>query len=144
MKIRKFKKDDFLISTDPRKLQIEVIHKFLSNSYWAKGVAFETVKKSVENSFCFGIYKENNQIGFARVITDFTTFAYLADVFILEEFRGLGLSKWLLQVIIEYPELQNIRSWMLKTEDAHGLYKKFGFDKPEKVYRIMEYRPIKK
>lgn len=143
MKIRKFKKGEFLISTDKNKLQLEVIHKFLSNSYWAKDVSFATVKNSVENSFCFGVYKSSKQIGFARLITDFNTFSYLADVFIIEKYRGLGLSKWLMKVIIEYPEFQNLKSWMLKTEDAHSLYKQFGFDKPEKDYRIMEYRPEK-
>ncbi len=101
MIIREFSKDNFLISTDPKKLQLKVIHNFLSNSYWSKNIPFEIVQKSVENSFCFGIYKGEDQIGFARLITDYTTFAYLADVFILEEFRGKGLSKWLMEVMIK-------------------------------------------
>ena len=144
MVIREFSKGNYLISTDHTKLQINVIHNFLSNSYWAKNIPFEIVKKSVENSFCFGIYIGGNQIGFARLITDYTTFAYLADVFILEEFRGKGLSKWLMEVMINFPELQGLRGWMLKTKDAHGLYKQFGFDKPKFPERVMEYSPLKK
>jgi GNAT superfamily N-acetyltransferase len=101
------------------------------------------VAKSIENSFCFGIYKNEKQIGFARLITDYTTFAYLADVFILDEFRGKGLSKWLMQVIIKCPDLQNLRGWMLKTSDAHGLYRQFGFDKPRFPERIMEFSALK-
>lgn len=140
MVIREFRRGSFLISTDRTKLQINVIHNFLSNSYWAKNIPLEIVKKSVENSFCFGIYYEKNQIGFARLVTDYATFAYLADVFVLEEFRGKGLSKWLMDVMINYPELQGLRGWMLKTMDAHGLYKQFGFDKPKFPERIMEFQ----
>lgn len=143
MLIREFSKDNFLISTDPKKLQLKVIHNFLSNSYWAKNIPFEIVKKSVNNSFCFGIYQGEEQIGFARLITDYATFAYLADVFVLEEFRGKGLSKWLMDVMINFPELNGIRGWMLKTLDAHGLYKQFGFDKPRFPERVMEYSALK-
>ena len=141
--IREFNNEDYIISTDSTKLQVEIIHKFLTNSYWAKNITYETVKSSIENSFCFGVYKDDSQIGFARIITDFTTFAYLADVFIVEEFRGKGLSKWLLATILNYPELQGLKGWMLKTLDAHELYKKFGFNSPQFPERIMEHSPIK-
>jgi len=144
MIIREYKKENYLISTDPNKLQLEVIHKFLASSYWAKDIPLKVVKSSVENSFCFGVYKYENQIGFARLITDYTTFAYLADVFILEEYRGKGLSKWLMEVMLSFPELHGLRAWMLKTKDAHGLYKQFGFDKPKYPERVMEYSPLKK
>jgi GNAT superfamily N-acetyltransferase len=143
MIIREFKKDDYVISTDKRKLQLEVIHEFLSKSYWAENIPIDIVKKSIENSFCFGLYQNEHQIGFARLITDFTTFAYLADVFILDEHRGKGLSKWLMKVMVDYPELKGLRGWMLKTLDAHGLYKKFGFDKPRFPERVMEYSPLR-
>lgn len=143
MFIREYNRDNFLISTDPKKLQINVIHNFLSNSYWAKNIPIEIVKKSIENSLSFGIYNVENQIGFSRIITDYATFAYLADVFILEEFRGRGLSKWLMEVMINFPELNGIRGWMLKTLDAHELYKQFGFDKPRFPERVMEYPVLK-
>ncbi len=143
MKSREYKKDEFIISTDNEKLQFDVIHKFLSTSYWAKNIPFEIVKQSINNSLCFGIYKGNTQIGFSRLITDYATFAYLADVFIIEEFRGKGLSKWMMQQIIDYPELQGLRTWMLKTADAHGLYKQFGFDKPKFPERVMEFSMLK-
>ncbi len=141
--IREFQQDEFLISTDSQKLQIEVIHNFLKNSYWAKNIPFSIVKNSIENSFCFGVYHKQNQIGFARLITDFTTFAYLTDVFILKEFRRKELSKWLMKTIIEFPELQGLRGWMLRTKDAHGLYKKFGFTSPKLPEKIMEFSPLK-
>ena len=140
---KEFSKEGYLISSDPSKLQIEVIHKFLTNSYRAKGVPLGTVIKSVKNSYCFGVYKDNAQIGFARLITDYSTFAYLADVFIIEQYRGKGLSKWLMQIIMKLPELQGLRSWMLKTADAHGLYEQFGFDKPKFPERVMEYSGLK-
>jgi GNAT superfamily N-acetyltransferase len=141
---REFTKEDYLISTDPSKLQLNVIHDFLTNSYWSKDIQIEIVKRSIDNSFCFGLYKNSIQIGFARLITDHSTFAYLADVFILESHRGKGLSKWLMKIIIEYPELQGLRSWMLKTLDAHTLYKQFGFTQPKFPERVMEFSPTKK
>lgn len=143
MKSREYKKDEFIISTDKEKLQINVIHKFLSTSYWAKNIPFEIVKQSINNSLCFGIYKEGTQIGFSRLITDYTTFAYLADVFVIEQYRGKGLSKWMMQQIIDYPELQGLRTWMLKTADAHGLYQQYGFDKPKFPERVMEFSMLK-
>lgn len=141
MKIQEFEKEDYIISTDPNKLQLNVIHGFLSKTYWAPNISLEKVKISMDNSYCFGVYKNEEQIGFARLITDYATFAYLADVFILEEFRGKGLSKWLMQIIVDSPAVQGLRSWMLKTKDAHGLYKQFNFSKPINPERVMEYRP---
>jgi GNAT superfamily N-acetyltransferase len=121
-------KGEFLISTDPSLLSIDTIYYFLSNdSYWAKGVPREVVEKSIANSLCFGLYHSNKQIGFARLVTDKATFAYLADVFILEEYRGKGLSRWLVETIQAHPELQGLRRWMLGTRDAHGLYEKMGW-----------------
>ncbi len=121
-------KDGFLISTDRSKLDIHLIHHYLSTgSYWAENIPFEVVKRSVENSVCFGIYLLDEQIGFARVVTDKATFAYLGDVFVLPAYRGRGLSKWLLQTIHAHPQLQNLRRWWLGTKDAHSLYEQFGW-----------------
>ena len=134
-------KENFVISTDKSKLDLAVIHKYLSTeSYWAKNIPAALVQKAIQGSFCFGIYKKENeqqQIGFARVITDTATFGYLADVFILEKYRGIGLSKWLMEEIMNHPELQGFRGWMLGTKDAHGLYEQFGFKRLEKSERIM-------
>ena len=133
--------DECLISTDKTLLDVRMIYNFLSQSYWAAGRPFSIVKKAIENSLCFGIYCNNKQIGFARVVTDYSTFAYLADVFILEEYRGKGYSKKLLKTIVEYPELQSIKRWMLATNDAHSLYAKFGFKSlknPEKFMEIVK------
>lgn len=119
---------DYMISTDKKLLDIHVIHNYLSErSYWAQGITLETVQTSIKHSLCFGMYEKKKQIGFARLITDQATFAYLADVFILESHRGLGLSKWLMQCIHEYPGTKNLRRWMLTTKDAHGLYAQFGW-----------------
>mgnify|MGYP000925243225 FL=1 len=119
---------DYVISTDIQQLDITLIHDYLSNeSYWAKGIPLDVVKKSIQHSLCFGIYKGEQQVGFARVITDKATFAYLADVFVLPGHRGKGLSKWLMEFIHAYPELQGLRRWMLGTKDAHGLYEQFGW-----------------
>ena len=136
-------KENFIISTDKSKLDLAVIHKYLSTeSYWAKNISLSIVQKAIENSFCFGLYKKQEsdkfiQIGFARVITDKATFGYLADVFILQEYQGRGLSKWLIQEILNDPELQGFRGWMLGTKDAHGLYERFGFKLLENTGRIM-------
>ena len=121
-------KGDYHISTDSSLLNIDVIYNYLSTeSYWAKNIPKELVIKSIINSLCFGLYHQQKQVGFARVVTDKTTFAYLADVFILEEYRKKGLSKWLIETIQAYPDLQGLRRWMLGTRDAHGLYEKLGW-----------------
>lgn len=119
--------DDFIISDDPSKLQTDVIHQELRHSYWAKDIPAELVKRSIENSICFGVYLGEKQVGFARVVSDQATFAYIADVFIREEFQGRGLSKRLMEYIMNYPSLQGLRRWMLATRDAHGLYARYGF-----------------
>jgi N-acetylglutamate synthase-like GNAT family acetyltransferase len=118
----------FLISTDKSKLDLDVIHEFLSReSYWAAGIPRETVARSIENSICFGVYDNGDQIGFARVISDFATFGYIADVFILEPYRERGLAKELMATIMAHPQLQGLRRWSLGTRDAQRLYAQFGF-----------------
>ena len=132
---------DYSISTNPALLQIDVIHQYLSiESYWAQNIPLEVVKQSIEGSLCFGVYHKDLQIGFARLITDKATFAYLADVFILPEHRGKGLSKWLMQTIHTHPQLQGLRRWLLGTKDAHGLYEQFGWTRfgEEQLYRFMQ------
>jgi GNAT superfamily N-acetyltransferase len=119
--------DDYLISADNKKLDAEAVHSFLTNSYWAKGRSLEIVKKTLNKSLCFGVYFSEKQIGLARIITDYTTFAHLCDVYILEEYRGKNLGKRLIQTVLEYPALSGIKRWSLCTDDAHGLYKKFNF-----------------
>jgi N-acetylglutamate synthase-like GNAT family acetyltransferase len=135
MEIMEWIKGQHIISTDKTKIDLLRVHHFLSESYWAEGIPIELVKKSIDNSLCFGVYRNQKIIGFARVISDFTTFAYLADVFIISEERGIGLSKWLMSAILEHPQLQGLRLFTLATRDAHGLYAQFGFtsfDKPER------------
>lgn len=131
-------KGDFEISTDPARINVSVVYEFLTNSYWAKGIPAETVRRSIENSICFGVYCRKEQVGFARVITDRATFAYLADVFILPSYRGRGLSRWLMECIVGHPNLQGLRRWMLATRDAHGLYARFGFAAVKAPERWME------
>ena len=134
-----FYKGQYSISTNKEKLDIEYIHQFLSHSYWAENIPFEIVKRSVEGAICFGVYDNNKQIGFARVVTDRATFGYLADVFIDENYRGRGLSKWLMQVILSHPGLQGLRRILLATSDAHGLYTQYGFtplNNPERWMQV--------
>lgn len=128
----------FSISTDKNLLDLTTIHGFLKDAYWSKNIPLVLVEKSIEHSLCFGIYNNIQQIGFARVVTDYATFAYLGDVFILEPFRGQGLSKWLLETIMDHPDLQGLRRWMLATSDAHGLYKKYGFGELKHPEILME------
>ena len=135
---------DFEISTDPARIDVAVVHDFLTNCYWAKGISLELVQRSLQHSICFSIFHGNAQIGFARVITDRATFAYLADVFVLESHRGQGLSKWLMECIQSHPDLQGLRRWMLATRDAHGLYRQFGFHELASPERFMEiHHPYK-
>lgn len=129
---------EFAITTDPARFDEDLIHKVLSESYWAKGIPREIVARSIRNSLCFGVLRGGEQVGFARVISDYATFAYLADVFILEDFRGRGLAKFLMQCIVQHPELQGLRRWTLATRDAHGLYAQFGFKPLAKPDRFME------
>lgn len=132
------KNDKITVSSDKNKLDIVLIHDFLTNSYWASGRTIEQVKKSIENTFCFGIYYNEEQIGFARVLIDKVVFAYLMDVFIIEPYRGKGYSKILLNEILGHPELAEIGKWFLATRDAHNLYKQFQFVEISKPERFME------
>jgi len=137
------RRGEFLISTDPARISLDVVHGFLTNCYWAKGIPRETVARSIEHSLCFGVYDgSGEQVGFARVVSDFATVAYLGDVFILESHRGRGLSKWLMECVTQHPSLQGLRRWILLTRDAHALYAKFGFTPVAKPDRYMElHRP---
>jgi GNAT superfamily N-acetyltransferase len=139
---------EFLLSTDPERLDLDLIHRFLTDSYWAKGISREVVARSIQNSLCFGLYAHGKQVGFARVISDFATYAYIGDVFVLESFRGLGLGKWMMESIMQHPRLQGLRRWTLLARDAHGLYAQFGFTPlrtPEKYMELHDpavYQPI--
>ncbi len=128
----------FVVSTDQTKLQLDVIHGFLKTAYWSTGIPVAIVRKAIENSLCFGLYHEATQIGFARIVTDYATFAYLADVFVVDAWRGRGLAKFMMECIKAHPELQNLRRWMLATLDAHGLYAQYGFTELSKPERLME------
>jgi N-acetylglutamate synthase-like GNAT family acetyltransferase len=131
-------RDGLTISTDRSRLDRGAIHEFLRGSYWAKGIPRELVDRAIDNSLCFGLYNADRLVGFARVITDSTTFAYLCDVFVLESHRGRGLGTWFMESVLSHPDLQNLRRWMLATADAHGLYRRVGFTALSKPERIME------
>jgi GNAT superfamily N-acetyltransferase len=133
-----WKKDGFTISMEKEKLDRAAIHEFLHNSYWARGIPRKLVDRSIENSLCFGLYEKDGLVGFARVISDKATFAYLSDVYVLESHRGRGLATWFMEIVMAHPDLQGIRRWMLATADAHGLYKKVGFTPLSRPERIME------
>ena len=132
-------RDEFLISTDRSRLDSDAIQRFLEQeSYWARERTPEQTKTAIENSMCYGVYNADIQIGFARVVSDRATFAYLGDVYIIPEYRGRGLSKWLMEVIVSDPDLQGLRRWVLATRDAHSLYEKFGFHELVHPDRWME------
>ena len=155
--IVEYQRGEFVISTDRARLDLDMIHSFLTKCYWAKGITRELVAKSIEHSLCFGIYHESgeklprlaksvrlgpHQVGFARVISDFATVAYLGDVFVLESHRGQGLSKWMMECIMQHPTLQGLRRWILLTRDAHRIYSRFGFTAVKSPERYMElHRP---
>ncbi|BCL38901.1 GNAT family N-acetyltransferase [Nostoc sp. MS1] len=134
----KWQRDDYHISTDVNQLDVGVVHQFLASSYWAKDLPLEVLQRSLKNSLIFGLYKENEQIGLARVITDYATFAYIADVFVLAPYRRQGLGKWLIETIVSHPELQGLRRWLLATKDAHEFYRQFGFTELNNPARFME------
>jgi N-acetylglutamate synthase-like GNAT family acetyltransferase len=137
--VMEHRRGEFLISTDPARLDLDVVHGFLTDCYWAKGIPREVVARSIEHALCFGIYDNGgHQVGFARVISDFATIAYIGDVFVLETHRGCGLGKWLMQCISQHPALQGLRRWILTTRDAHGLYSQFGFTPVKAPERYME------
>ena len=130
---------EYRITSDPADLDFDVIYQFISQTYWAKGITPQILQKAISNSLVFGVYKEpKQQVGFARVTTDRATFAYLSDVFILESFQGIGLSKLLMQAITTHPDLQGLRRFMLATSDAHGLYSKFGFEEIKNSQSLMQ------
>ena len=133
---------NFKISTDKSKLNFNVIYNFIANSYWAKGIPNSVMQKAIDNSMCFGVYSaDNEQVGFARVVTDNATFAYLADVFITPDLQGNGLSKLLIKTIVEHPELQGLRRFLLATSDAHGLYAQYGFKPIDNPALLMQINP---
>ena len=131
-------RDRFTISTDPARLDIDAIVDMLARAYWAIGRPRERTERGIKNSLVFGVYAEDKQIGVARVISDYSIFAYLCDVFIHEDYRAHGLGKWLIQTILEHPDLREMRRWVLVTNDAHGLYKQFGFTSLEDPERWMQ------
>lgn len=135
--IQEYRKEQFLISTDPAKLDVTSIHAFLSGSYWADGISKEIVERAIRGSLCFGIYDGAQQVGFARVITDRATFAYICDDYILESHQGRGLGRWLMECILDHPDLQGLRRWSLVTKDAR-IYEKFGFTLPKGPEYYME------
>lgn len=133
-------RENFLISTDKSKLDVNSIHQFLSTeSYWALNRPLEIVQQAIENSLCFGVYAENRQVGFARVVTDYATFAWVCDVYVIPEFRGVGLGKWLVECIVTHPDIKQVRRLLLATRDAHELYRQYGsFDRLRSPERWME------
>lgn len=137
MKSEELSKNDYWVTTDNTKFDFDAIHKWITNSYWASGRSKEDMKKVMENSLNFGLFHNEKQIGFARVVTDYHTFAYLCDVIIDEAYRGKGLGKMLMKEVLEYPELKIMKRWLLFTKDAHGLYEQFGFDKDDMPERTM-------
>ena len=138
MKSIEYSRGEFTVSTDRSRLDLKLVHDFLRGSYWAKDIPRDVFMKSIENSLCFGVYEGPGQIGFARVITDYATFAYLADVFIIESHRRRGLANFLMECIVQHPQLQGLRRWTLATRDAHQLYAKFGFKPLGRPDRFME------
>ncbi len=129
----------YKISANKNDLDFSVVYQFIASSYWAKGIPQTTLQRAIENSLCFGVFTERNQqVGFARVISDYATYAYLADVFILEDHRGKGLSKWLVAEILNHADLQGLRRFNLVTRDAHGLYEQFGFARLQTTNGYME------
>jgi len=136
--VLEYRRGQLLISTDPARIDLHVVHGFLTQSYWANGISPEIVQRSVMNSLCFGVYAGKQQVGFARVISDYATYAYIGDVFVLDSHRGLGLGTWLMECIMRHPSLQGLRRWSLVTRDAHALYTRFGFMPLKNPSRWME------
>ncbi len=132
------RRGEFVVTTDPARLDVDFIHGYLTRSYWSEGISRDIVERGIANSLCFGVYESDKQVGFARVITDYASFGYLADVFIIESHRGKGLSKLLMECIVKDPRLQGFRRWILGTRDAHGLYAQYGFKPLAKPERFME------
>jgi GNAT superfamily N-acetyltransferase len=133
-----WQRDNYRITTDPQRFDVDAIHAYLTRSYWAEGIPKSLVARSLEGSLGFGLFAGERQIGFARIISDRATFAYLCDVYVLEQYRGQGLSKWLMEVVLSHPDLQGLRRFFLATRDAHGLYARYGFTPPGKPGNFME------
>jgi GNAT superfamily N-acetyltransferase len=131
-------RENYLINDDGAQLDLTAIHDFLSRAYWCEGIPMATVERAIKHSLCFGVYENQQQIGFARVVTDRATFGYLCDVYILEDYRGKGLAKWLMQCVMAHPDLQGLRRFMLGTRNAHELYAPLGFALPKFPDRLME------
>jgi GNAT superfamily N-acetyltransferase len=131
-------RENYTVTSDPARIDLRLVSEFLASSYWVKGIPEETVARSLDNSLCFTLLDGDRQVGFARVISDRATIAYLGDVFVLPEHRGLGLAKWLMECVMSHPELQGLRRWVLATRDAHGLYRQFGFTPLAKPDVFME------
>jgi GNAT superfamily N-acetyltransferase len=139
MKIIEWKSGEFEVSTNRDRLNIQFVHDFLAlESEWARGIGREIVERSIEHSLCFGVFHRNRQVGFAHVITNCATIAYLGDVFVLKDYRSLGLAKWLMECVVAHPALQGLRRWILVTADAHDLYRKYGFTSLARPERFME------
>ncbi len=130
----------YMISTDPDRIDLVAVHAYLTRAYWSAGIPIETVRRAAAHSLCFGVYRDDEQVGYARAITDRATFAYLADVYVLEAHRGQGLGKWLIEQILAHPDLQDLRRFMLVTRDAAGLYAPYGFQTPVAPSGIMQIR----
>ncbi len=133
-----FHRDQFTVSSDPSKLDLDAIFDFLTHCYWSEGIPLSTVEKGIKNSLCFGLFDAATQIGFARVISDYASYAYLCDVYVLDSYRGKGLGTWLMSCVMKHPDLQGLRRFTLLTRDAHALYRKFGFDASRNPSRYME------
>src|SRR6202049_4055734 len=136
------RKGEFTVSTDRGLIDMDVVHGFLTQCYWAKGIPRDVVARSIENSLCFGLYADGQEVGVARVITDYATYAYIGGVFVLESFRARGLGKWLMECVMKHPRLQGLRRWSVVTSDAHGLCSQVGFTPLKKPRNYMElHRP---
>ena len=132
------RKGSFVVSTDKKRIDLDVVHGFLTECYWARGIPREVVARCIENSLCFGVHGEGRQVGFGRVISDYATYAYIGDVFVLESYRGRGLGKWLMECVMRHPGLQGLRRWSLVTADAHDLYSQLGFTALKAPEKYME------
>ncbi len=136
--VREWHQGSYAVSTDKDRLDLAMVHGFLTTAYWSPGIPRDLIERAIDHSVIFGLYEAQRQIGFARVVTDRATFAYVCDVFVLETFRGRGLGTWLMEAVMAHPDLQGLRRWILATRDAHGLYRKIGFTELSQPDRLME------
>jgi len=137
--MQEWHRDEYTVSTDQTKLDVEAVYAFLGGeSHWAQNIPRDVVERSLRNSLCFGLYREGAQVGLARVVSDYATIAYLGDVYVLQRYRGRGLSKWLMECVLAHPDLQHLRRWILITRDAHELYRRYGFTALKRPEGFME------